>query len=194
MNVAELSRLIELKVAPEPLLVVQGFANTVAAYDHEEELLIDVDATREWLKQTDLVAPGTEVDEADRENLVAFRVLVRALIDANMTGEQDRAANERLAALAAEHPVRIAVDADGRVGLDLDPPASVDALIAQMIGIVLQAQIDGSWKRLKICGADDCRWAFFDASKNQRGHWCSMELCGNRVKNRTYRRRQSATK
>jgi predicted RNA-binding Zn ribbon-like protein len=69
---------------------------------------------------------------------------------------------------------------------------SVDALIAQLIGIILRAQIDGSWERLKICLADTCRWAFFDASKNRRGHWCSMEVCGNRVKNRAYRARQSA--
>ena len=36
-----------------------------------------------------------------------------------------------------------------------------------MIGIVLQAQIDGTWSRLKICAADTCRWAFFDSSKNR---------------------------
>ena len=63
-----------------------------------------------------------------------------------------------------------------------------------MIGIVLQAQIDGTWDRLKICAADDCRWAFFDASKNRGGHWCTMELCGNREKNRAYRARRSAAK
>jgi len=40
--------------------------------------------------------------------------------------------------------------------------------------------------------SDDCRWAFYDSSKNRGGTWCRMEECGNRVKNRRYRDRQSA--
>ena len=43
-----------------------------------------------------------------------LRRFVRALIDANMTGEQDEAANAELAAPAADHPVPISVDPDGR--------------------------------------------------------------------------------
>lgn len=192
MDVAELSRQIEYKVAPEPLLAVQALANTFA-HETDEDLLGDPEATRRWLLDSGLAIDDVEVDERGRRRLVGFRSLLRALIDANLTGEQDRAANAELARLAADHPVAVAVGADGEVELDLEPVASVDALIAQLIGIVLQAQIDGSWPRLKVCAADDCRWSFFDSSKNRRGHWCSMEVCGNREKNRSYRARQSAT-
>ena len=31
--------------------------------------------------------------------------------------------------------------------------------------------------------------AFFDSSRNRGGSWCRMEVCGNRIKNRHYRRR-----
>ena len=192
MDVAELSRQIEDKVAPEPLLAVQAFANTFSSFEDEEELLSDAGSTRDWLLVSDLAIPSVTVGEEERQRLVTFRQLVRALIDANMSGEQDRDANAELARLVADHPVPVTAGLDGRVGLDLEPVESVDALIAQMIGIVLRAQIDGSWERLKICLDDTCRWAFFDASKNRRGHWCSMEVCGNRVKNRAYRARQSA--
>jgi predicted RNA-binding Zn ribbon-like protein len=192
MDVAELSRQIEDKVAPEPLLAVQAFANTFSSFEDEEELLSDAGSTRDWLLVSDLAIPSVTVGEEERQRLVTFRQLVRALIDANMSGEQDRNANAELARLVADHPVPVTAGLDGRVGLDLEPAESVDALIAQMIGIVLRAQIDGSWERLKICLDDTCRWAFFDASKNRRGHWCSMEVCGNRVKNRAYRARQSA--
>jgi predicted RNA-binding Zn ribbon-like protein len=192
MDVAELSRQIEDKVAPEPLLAVQAFANTFSSFEDEEELLSDAGSTRDWLLVSDLAIPSVTVGEEERQRLVTFRQLVRALIDANMSGEQDRDANAELARLVADHPVPVTAGLDGRVGLDLEPAESVDALIAQMIGIVLRAQIDGSWERLKICLDDTCRWAFFDASKNRRGHWCSMEVCGNRVKNRAYRARQSA--
>jgi len=192
MDVAELSRQIEDKVAPEPLLAVQAFANTFSSFEDEEELLSDAGSTRDWLLVSGLAVPSVTVGEEERQRLVTFRQLLRALIDANMSGEQDRDANAELARLVADHPVPVTAGLDGRVGLDLEPAESVDALIAQMIGIVLRAQIDGSWERLKICLDDTCRWAFFDASKNRRGHWCSMEVCGNRVKNRAYRARQSA--
>ena len=39
---------------------------------------------------------------------------------------------------------------------------------------------DGTWGRLKACAEDGCRWAFYDASRNQSGRWCSMAVCGNR--------------
>lgn len=191
MDTAALSEWIEDKVAPEPLIAVQALANSHATEDDPEQLP-DGAGAREWLVGFDLVAPGIEIGEDDRRRLVELRRCVRALIDANMTGNQDEAANAELARIAAMHPVPVRVGADGAVDLDLDPAASVDALIAQMIGIVLRAQIDGSWERLKICAADTCRWAFFDASKNRRGHWCSMEVCGNREKNRAYRERQAA--
>jgi predicted RNA-binding Zn ribbon-like protein len=192
MDVPRLSDWIESKIAPGPLIAVQALANSQPSED-QEELLLDVETTRYWLLRFGFGADGIEVTEDDRERLIELRGCIRALIDANLTGEQDEDANERLAALAADHPVRVAVQGDGSVGLDLAPVATVDAMIAQLIGIVLRAQIDGTWERLKICAADTCRWAFYDASKNRRGHWCSMEVCGNREKNRSYRERQAAT-
>lgn len=193
MDVPRLSRWIESKIAPGPLIAVQALANSHPSED-QGELLLDVETTRYWLLRFGFGAAGIEVGEDDRERLLELRRCVRALIDANATGEQDEGANERLAAIAAGHPVPVVVDRGGRIGLDLAPAASVDALIAQVVGIVLQAQIDGTWERLKICAADGCRWAFYDASKNRGGHWCSMEVCGNREKNRSYRERRAATR
>ena len=66
-------------------------------------------------------------------------------------------------------------------------------MVAQVVGVVLRAQIDGTWPRLKVCAADDCRWAFYDSSRNRGGNWCKMEICGNRMKNRSYRARRNAT-
>jgi len=38
--------------------------------------------------------------------------------------------------------------------------------------------------RLKQCS--NCGWAFVDNSKNKSRRWCSMEICGNRVKARRH--------
>ena len=72
-----------------------------------------------------------------------------------------------------------------------EPGATVDELISQMLGIVYRAQAESKWERLKICASDECRWAFYDRSKNRGGTWCQMETCGNRINNRAYRGRRA---
>lgn len=41
-----------------------------------------------------------------------------------------------------------------------------------------------AWSRVKVCARDTGRWAFYDASRNRSGTWCSMQVCGNREKMR----------
>jgi predicted RNA-binding Zn ribbon-like protein len=67
---------------------------------------------------------------------------------------------------------------------------------ADVVGAVLAAAsrlaVLGLWDRVKICPADDCRWAFYDRSRNHSRTWCSMQVCGNREKARTWRERARA--
>lgn len=49
----------------------------------------------------------------------------------------------------------------------------------------------GHWHRIKICPADDCLWAFYDRSRNKSRTWCSMRVCGNREKARSWRERHA---
>jgi predicted RNA-binding Zn ribbon-like protein len=190
VDVEALTRLIEDKVAPQPLIAVQGLANTYS-FEDDEELLLDPESSRRWLLESDLAGAEIEIDDAALERLVAFRAVVRELIEANHDGEASPKATTQLARLAAEHPVRLAAAADGGLALDLEPPGTVDGVIAQMVGIVFYAQLESQWPRLKICAADDCRWAFYDRSRNRGGNWCQMGVCGNRAKNRAYRARRA---
>jgi predicted RNA-binding Zn ribbon-like protein len=191
VDVAELARQIEYKAAPAPLIAVQGLANTFS-FDPSEERLTDARAAREWLLQSDLATPDVQVGRRELDHLLECRAAIRDLLDSNLTGRADPAASVRLAHLAVDHPVTLTNGSGEALSLDLSPATSVDGVISQMIGIVFQAQLEGQWSRLKVCASDECRWAFFDSSRNQGGTWCQMETCGNRVKNRTYRRRASA--
>ena len=65
-----------------------------------------------------------------------------------------------------------------------------DGLVASLLAIIARAQADGTWERMKACRAEDCRWAFYDRSRNRSRAWCSMRECGNRAKARSYRARQ----
>ncbi len=48
-------------------------------------------------------------------------------------------------------------------------------------------------QRLGICGAEGCRRAYVDTSKNRRKRYCS-EACAHRVSVAAFRRRQRAAR
>ena len=82
---------------------------------------------------------------------------------------------------------------DPHGGVRLEPGAAgVTGALGRLVAIVAGAMADGTWTRLKACRAEDCRWAFYDHARNRSRQWCSMAVCGNRTKARSYRRRHAA--
>jgi predicted RNA-binding Zn ribbon-like protein len=68
---------------------------------------------------------------------------------------------------------------------------------APTVATVLTAIADGTWWRLKAC--PDCRWVFYDNSRNASKRWCMMTAggpnsrsCGSIAKVRAYRKRAAA--
>ena len=154
---------------PAEVELVLRFLNSMDVEDGSDELR-DLPAYAAWLRAGDL--PG----EPTARDLVAARTLRAALRSA--VGDP------------AEHPgevtvpVRIGLDADGRPALlAADPLGAVAAAAVALTG-------DGRWERVKICPADDCRWAFYDRSRNRSRHWCAMSACGTRAKSRAFRERR----
>ena len=73
----------------------------------------------------------------------------------------------------------------------LGPESSgVSAALGRILATVVRATDEGIWGRLKVCTNDACQWAFYDRSRNRSGKWCTMEVCGNRMKARAFRQRQ----
>jgi predicted RNA-binding Zn ribbon-like protein len=66
----------------------------------------------------------------------------------------------------------------------------VAGALGQIVASVHALSADGSWAKLKVCRARDCKWAFVDNAKNQSRAWCSMRSCGNREKARAFRERR----
>lgn len=58
--------------------------------------------------------------------------------------------------------------------------------IAEGVGSLLA---DGEFSRVKQCEHPDCVLWFYDRTKAQRRRWCSMAICGNRVKAAQFRKR-----
>ena len=93
--------------------------------------------------------------------------------------------------IAASLPLGVEFPAPGDARL-VPRGDGVDRYLGELLAKVFLAMRDGTWSRIKICAADDCQWAFVDASKNRSRAWCSMKVCGNRAKVRNYQRRRKA--
>jgi predicted RNA-binding Zn ribbon-like protein len=63
--------------------------------------------------------------------------------------------------------------------------------LAFVLAAVAETMADGTWPKLKACRSDTCRWAFVDHARNRSRQWCSMSVCGNRAKARTFRARHA---
>jgi len=90
-------------------------------------------------------------------------------------------------------PLRIPVGISIDVVTRADPHLVADTAVGAVYTAALRLAVLGTWQRVKICPADDCLWAFYDESRNRSRTWCSMSVCGNRVKARTFRQRTSAS-
>ncbi len=108
-------------------------------------------------------------------------------------------------ALAANHDrrpvpkaaVRVLDEAGERVGLSVRFAADASFAIrparrgrvADVLMAMTAAMSEGTWSRLKVCADDECQWAFYDNSRARTGKWCTMEVCGNRAKQKAWRDR-----
>lgn len=173
------------KAAPPPLRLVQQFVNTVDLEHGREWLATPADFER-WCAEQGLPLEGP-LAESDLRRAHDLREALRGLARANnrLPLEPGSVSTVNHALVAAR--VEFALDADG--GLLLEPHArGVDGALGHLLATFLQAQLDGTWTRLKACR--NCRWLYYDYSSNRSARWCSMELCGNRHKTRAYRVRR----
>jgi predicted RNA-binding Zn ribbon-like protein len=67
----------------------------------------------------------------------------------------------------------------------------VDRALTTLVSIAVEASREGTWSRLKACRKESCGWVFYDHSRNRSSNWCSMTICGNRIKTAGYRRRRA---
>lgn len=169
---------------PAHVELLREFANTLDAEDGSDELT-SPSALDGWLRRADLLGPRRRSTQADLRTALDLRAGLREQMTGHHSGLEP--ADPDLGRLAQQLPVRLTFDQGGP---RLAPHGSgVDAALSGLLVAVADAVADGSWPRLKLCPAEDCRWAFFDTSKNRSRTWCAMGVCGNRAKTRAYRSR-----
>lgn len=177
--------------AGDDLQLLQDFENTNDLEGGQDQLA-SPQLLHDWLVARNLLAADAIVDPAAHGRTLAIREGIRALargnngeaLDASRVAALNDAASGVLLT-AALHPVA------GEGEWELSPAsADVEGFLGRLMAIVLRAMADGSWSRVKACRNDTCRWLFYDQSRNRSGTWCSMAVCGSRMKARAYRARQ----
>lgn len=175
--------------APGPLALVQAFVNTEIPEWHRDDVGTP-EALAHWLAARGLLEPGASATAEEFVRARAVRQALRELAFANtLDGPLDGEVRERIDALLRQVPLVLESGRDGGLGVRA-AGLGVDVALGRLLAIVLEAERDGIWRRLKACRQDTCRWLFYDHSRNRSSSWCSMSICGNRVKTRAYRRRR----
>ena len=174
--------------APGDLALVQAFVNTTNDIEGGEEQLRDAGAFSGWLIRAGLCPSGTRASEEDLALAISLREGLRALACANNHEPADHRTVRRLNAAARRVGLTATFDVGG--GWHLSPShRGVEGALGKIVGTVAEAMAEGTWRRMKACKRDRCRWLFYDHSKNRSGVWCTMQICGNKEKAAAYRRR-----
>ena len=179
------------------------FLNTCPVQNGEAvELLPDFDALLRWFQAADLLSvreaaslrqhwgsstQAQHVVEAMRELRERLR---KEILSWERDGTVHRAATGELNRLMAEHPMLTRLKASGGTStteLWFDPhrPEDLFAPVAHSAA-TLFADVDRN--RVRKCG--QCVLHFYDTSKKGTRRWCSMQLCGNRLKVAAYAARR----
>jgi predicted RNA-binding Zn ribbon-like protein len=170
---------------PEHVTLLREFVNTIDVSEGSD-VFSDVKGLTGWLRDKGLLGRRTLATEADLRLALQLRHSLRAQMTANGDGSRTSAKSSDRA--IPDIPLRLSCEGDiprlapaGQAG---------EAALGRVLIAVAESVADQTWQRLKICHADDCQWAYFDASKNRSKTWCSMGVCGNREKTRNYRARR----
>jgi predicted RNA-binding Zn ribbon-like protein len=141
--------------------------------------LADAAAGRRWLAVHDL--PDTERElRAARDARDALQRVVR--------GDGPPAALARFATGVSYRP---SLDGEG-LAWSLDLPAGRTA--AARAVLAWDALRVASPGRLRPCANPECRLFLIDRSKPNSARWCSMAVCGNRMKGRRHYQRTRQAK
>jgi predicted RNA-binding Zn ribbon-like protein len=175
--------------APGGLELVRQFVNS-RDVEKSTDALADVSGLAGWYSARGLLEAVAPVHRADVAHAQALREALRdALLSNHDRRPPPSEAVRELNAAARRASLRPVLESSGQ--WRARPTAGgAEAALGAIVAVVAEAMGGPEWPRLKVCVNDRCLWAFFDRSRSHARRWCSMEICGNRVKQQAWRGRQ----
>ncbi len=175
----------ERLAAPGDLELVRDFVNTLDILPGTERFE-DPAGLASWLAGHRLVSLSPALTDEDLARARKLREALRAFLLANAGFPPDHWAAAAFDDAAGSACLRARVDDQGRLELLPSDEGGLDRAVGRLVSIVLAAQQNGMWSRLKVCA--ECHWALYDHTKNHSAAWCGSQ-CGARVRSRRYRQR-----
>jgi CGNR zinc finger/Putative stress-induced transcription regulator len=184
---------------PEEVRLVNEFLNTLhlerfgehaGKPEEERERLRSPERLKSWLVARGLLGREEAVSEPDRRLAVQLRDALRSAASANSGASPEW--SDVVGRIFGESPLVVRFGEGSRPEL-VSGEGGLKGALGKILADVVVAASKGTWARMKICAAEDCRWAYYDHSKSRTGRWCAMKTCGNRHKTRRYRRKKRAS-
>lgn len=138
------------------------------------DALADFDGAAEWMTER-----GVPRRRAQWQALLDARAILQAIV----RGEQSPSALQPI--IVGTQLVPAFTDD----GIDWQPSVEAAAVRAALAWDSLRINSPG---RLRPCANTECRLFLIDRSKPNTARWCSMAVCGNRMKARRHYSRTSA--
>jgi predicted RNA-binding Zn ribbon-like protein len=166
-------------VGPDDEEFLLELLNTTPVVDGEpRDDLAQPRVARAWMR-----AHGVASTNAELAALLDARSALQAVV----RGEQSPSTLQRFVEPVALRPTVKRGGVDWRLTLDGGAGGAVRAVLAWD---ALRVSSPG---RLRSCANAECRLFLIDRSKPNTARWCSMAICGNRMKARRHYRRARAT-
>jgi predicted RNA-binding Zn ribbon-like protein len=174
--------------APGDLELVRQFVNTYDVESAWEELGSPAELAT-WLVGRGLLQAGRRLDDKDLATAHTVRDALREVLAGNAGHADGAAARKALDHIASHYPMHVRLN--GHAWLEPGRGSGIAPAIARLLATIYDAMTVGTFERLKVCRNDECQWAFYDHSRNHSGAWCTMAVCGNRMKGRAFRTRHA---
>ncbi|MBD0382423.1 CGNR zinc finger domain-containing protein [Paenibacillus sedimenti] len=143
-----------------------------------------------WKLEAPVPAMGQEIDEMQTFRRHLHR-LAAELAAGGSISQTDR---EWLNTMMAPGLVRRHLDGDEQAMRLFLSPVGNDwrQVMAEVAADFAKTLLEGESLRIRICENADCKWVFYDDTRNRTKRYCDDKMCGNLMKVRRFRARKKA--
>ncbi len=158
-----------------------------------EDRLEDSKWIQRFLSRWDLDLRKTPIRKI-RQALKDLRALMQCIVNSVVSGRPVRKKDwTTFNTYLVDAPVVWCFEGkDNEYQLKLIPAVArnLESVLAEIAISFAEVFVYGDPNRIKICENADCRWVFYDKSRNRSRRWCESSGCGNLMKVRRFRARQ----
>jgi predicted RNA-binding Zn ribbon-like protein len=166
-----------MSAVPDQELLLELLNSTPAVSVLPADDPAEVARARKWL-----VSLGGLGTDGELHHVLRARQALQAVV----RGEQ----SPQVLASEIDGVTSVAAIAGGRISWTVDVPA--ERRLAVRAILAWGALASQSPQRLRPCANSECRLFLLDHSKANMARWCSMAVCGNRMKARRHHERARA--